>query len=274
MDKKKTVWLILASGVFLCVVLVTALIITAPSATQAPQAASITTITAPKAAQTAPVVTETVEQTETAENTNDIPVLPGTEDPDAVQITTASPSEAFPESASGVPENVAAQDNAVQSPVETTIDLNNTGSGSSVKPKSQAGVEAIAKNNQTTAPKTIYTAETTVAKAPVTTASKPAATESKTSKVTATAAPKETEAVKYWVQAASYSTKKGADTARSTLDENRIPAEVFTYKDAKDKLYYRVRVGPYTTKSEAEYWKNRICQIDSFKDSKSYITIN
>lgn len=59
-----------------------------------------------------------------------------------------------------------------------------------------------------------------------------------------------------------------------TLDENRIPSEVFTYKDSKNTLYYRVRVGPYTTKSEAEYWKNRICQIADFKNSQSYITVN
>ena len=82
------------------------------------------------------------------------------------------------------------------------------------------------------------------------------------------------ETTRYWVQCAAYTSKKTADQARSKLDENRIPAEVFTYKDAKDNLFYRVRVGPYTTKSEAEYWKNRIAQIDSFKSAQSYITMN
>jgi len=47
---------------------------------------------------------------------------------------------------------------------------------------------------------------------------------------------------------------------------------VFTYKDSKGNLFYRVRVGPYTTKSEAEYWKNRIEAIDLFAKSGSYIT--
>ena len=45
-----------------------------------------------------------------------------------------------------------------------------------------------------------------------------------------------------------------------------------TYAYNKEKLFYRVRVGPYTTKSEAEYWKNKILQIEQFKDSKAYIT--
>ena len=86
--------------------------------------------------------------------------------------------------------------------------------------------------------------------------------------------PVSVETTKYWVQCAAYTSKKTADQARSKLDENRIPAEVFTYQDAKKNLFYRVRVGPYTTKSEAEYWKNRISQIDSFKTAQSYITMN
>ena len=76
----------------------------------------------------------------------------------------------------------------------------------------------------------------------------------------------------YWVQAASFSIKHSADAARAVLDDNRIPSEVFTYKDAKGKIYYRVRVGPYTTKSEAEYWQNRIVQIKEFSETSSYIT--
>ena len=86
--------------------------------------------------------------------------------------------------------------------------------------------------------------------------------------------PASVETTKYWVQCAAYTSKKTADQARSKLDENRIPAEVFTYQDAKKNLFYRVRVGPYTTKSEAEYWKNRISQIDLFKTAQSYITMN
>lgn len=83
------------------------------------------------------------------------------------------------------------------------------------------------------------------------------------------AEPKKTQ---FWVQVAAYSNKKGAEGARSVLDENKIPADIFTYKDNKDKLYYRVRVGPYTTKSEAEYWRTRIEKIETFAKAESYIT--
>lgn len=88
----------------------------------------------------------------------------------------------------------------------------------------------------------------------------------------ANAVPALQETVKYWVQVASYSNKKGSENARSILDSNKIPADIFTYVDNKDNLFFRVRVGPYTTKSEAEYWKTKINKIDEFSKAESYVT--
>ena len=88
------------------------------------------------------------------------------------------------------------------------------------------------------------------------------------------AEPKKTQ---YWVQVAAYSNKKGAEGARTILDENKIPSDIFTYRDNNDKLYYRVRVGPYTTKSEAEYWRTKIVkikEIDNANDSYVTSTVN
>lgn len=83
--------------------------------------------------------------------------------------------------------------------------------------------------------------------------------------------PEPKKVTQYWVQVGSYSAKKTAEVARSALDENKIPSDIFTYKDAKDNLYFRVRVGPYTTKSEAEYWRTRITKIDDFAKAESYV---
>lgn len=77
---------------------------------------------------------------------------------------------------------------------------------------------------------------------------------------------------RFWVQAASYTNKKYADEARSILEEEKIPSEMFTYTAADGKLYYRVRVGPYSTKSEAEYWRTRIALVEEFKASSTYVT--
>ena len=105
---------------------------------------------------------------------------------------------------------------------------------------------------------------TAVAKAPAkTTTSAPA----KTSTATKTAA-----VTRFWVQVAAYSNKKTAENARSVLSDKKINSDIYTYEDAKSKLFYRVRVGPFTTKSEAEYWQSKIVEISDFSKAGSYVT--
>ena len=118
-------------------------------------------------------------------------------------------------------------------------------------------------------PQPVKVAKTEPAKAkPV---SKPVAkSTSKTSKTVSTT--QENLVTQYWVQVASYSNKKGAESARSVLDSNKIPADVFTYVDNKENMFFRVRVGPYTTKSEAEYWRSKINNINEFAKAESYVT--
>lgn len=77
---------------------------------------------------------------------------------------------------------------------------------------------------------------------------------------------------KFWVQIASYSNKKSAEGARLILSDNKIPSDIFTYNGDGNKLYYRVRIGPYTTKSEASYWQNKILKIKEFEKAESYVT--
>ena len=75
----------------------------------------------------------------------------------------------------------------------------------------------------------------------------------------------------FWVQVASFTGKKNAEDARAALAEQKITGEVFTYQDAKGTIYYRLRVGPYKTKSEAEYWHTIIKEIEQFKGTDSYV---
>jgi cell division protein FtsN len=127
--------------------------------------------------------------------------------------------------------------------------------------ESKGDVKKLEKEEKQKARKVVEKTET------VKVASKPVA-----KKVEKQSAPKEKGVTRYWVQVASYSNKKGAENARSILDENKIPSDIFTYTDTKNNLFYRVRIGPYTTKSEAEYWKTRIEEIDFFKTSQCYVT--
>ena len=77
---------------------------------------------------------------------------------------------------------------------------------------------------------------------------------------------------RFWVQVAAYSNKKTAENARSVLSDKKINSDIYTYEDAKSKLFYRVRVGPFTTKSEAEYWQSKIVEIADFAKAGSYVT--
>ena len=130
-------------------------------------------------------------------------------------------------------------------------------------PAKSETTKQVAKASSKAAPaKSSASKSTSVAKAP-------SSTKTATAKKVATAAKKAPDS--FWVQAAAYTSKRNADEARSTLESNKIPSEVFTFTDSKGKTFYRVRVGPYVTKSEAEYWQTRIGKIDKFASAKSVI---
>lgn len=100
-----------------------------------------------------------------------------------------------------------------------------------------------------------------------------ATTKTNTGSKTTVSTPAQTKPVtRYWVQVASYQNKKTAENARTILNDNKIISDIFTYQDNSNNLFYRVRVGPYTTKSEAEYWMSKIIQIKDFNNAQSYVT--
>lgn len=71
----------------------------------------------------------------------------------------------------------------------------------------------------------------------------------------------------YWVQAGSFSTRERADGVKHTLDDKGIAAMV-TNQEINGNTYYRVRVGPYSSQNEADYWLAMIKSIDGFQDSQ------
>lgn len=282
MEQKKILWIIIASGVFLLVVIFAARILNSPKAMQAPAVAAITTIETPRVA---PV--STPQDNNVANAPLDLNGQPGQPlDPNQQmqppQQPGPNPGQA-PRDFSHVDNMtvIAGTTNVYDMNQGTTIDLNATRNQPSpnVTPTSEGGANAIAAATDYVAPKTqsVASQEKTTAEpvkkvANTIASSKPAPKVASKPAPAKVAKPAPVETKKYWVQTASFTNKQGADVARTTLNDNKIPAEIFTYKDNKDKLFYRVRVGPYTTKSEAEYWKTRICKIDTFKDSSSYIT--
>ncbi|NLK46634.1 MAG: SPOR domain-containing protein [Treponema sp.] len=92
-----------------------------------------------------------------------------------------------------------------------------------------------------------------------------------TKKPAVAATPKKTQTVtEYWIQTGSFSSREYAENAQDIIASYKIDSEIFT-KEVNGKTWYRVRMGPYRTKTEADYWKTAISSDDvNFKDA--YIT--
>ncbi len=71
----------------------------------------------------------------------------------------------------------------------------------------------------------------------------------------------------YWVQTGSFSTKARADSVKENLAAKGINS-VIEVRDVNSKTWYRVRVGPYTSQNEAEYWLSLIKSINGFEESQ------
>lgn len=61
----------------------------------------------------------------------------------------------------------------------------------------------------------------------------------------------------YWIQAASFTSRAKSEELKEELARRGVAAVVMV-KDIEGKLWYRVRVGPYGTHTEAEGWLSRL----------------
>ncbi len=284
MEQKRTIWIVLAAGIFLSAVLGTATILYASEArkntTALYQRDNGSVWMSPEAAQhksnevasqkndlyaqdfaSSPSVIEKNGYSEGNEKIAylDIDTLDGKSD---INLPEAEKLNTMPESSSSEVSVIYGK-NDIQS---TTIDLNavreTPAIASNVTAQNRTAETAVRETNNVR--KNIEKNEPLVEKT------------AKTSPVisptpVAAPAPEKKISDRFWVQAGSFTTTKNADEARGILESNKIPCEVFT-SEVKDVLYYRVRVGPYTTKSEAEYWKQRIDAIPQFAKNGSYVT--
>lgn len=279
MEQKRTLWIVAAVGVFLLVVLGAALILYTPQSKQATIANSRVTNSSTASngwislAPSAPLQTSTNTDEKVEEESS---VLSDKEIPNPAKTELRAEEV-----------NIYAENAKVYS--EKT-ELNKLGenatvkAGTSEKPTTivltepEKTAEAKASKPEVSKPRSNVAVKNSVSekqKAPAKPEHKNTAKTAKTEQnksVSAKPSVKEPEIVQYWVQVSALTSRKSADEARNKLGENQINADVFTYTDNKKQLFYRVRVGPYTTKSEAEYWRTKISKIDSFQNSSSYIT--
>lgn len=290
MEQKRTLWIVLASGIFLCVVLGVAVILYSSGSTRnitasdarnqgmvwlSPEEASAKgqneTASTPPPAHTVPASAESqgVADVSTTHDTDDMPqsgnvtvistgrtsvYSMGGTSTSTIDLSTANGSSA-------ADSNVAALNQAAQNAMTETGRVYRNVESEEL-PSEASPAASRAQTGSTTA--VAQSSEPARAAEPA-----PAASSAAPATSTATAAAQKES--RYWVQAGSFSTTKYADEARAELETNKMPCEVFTFSDSDGSLKYRVRVGPYISKSEAEYWKQRIDSIPLFSKSGSYV---
>ncbi|MCL1930397.1 MAG: SPOR domain-containing protein [Treponema sp.] len=69
------------------------------------------------------------------------------------------------------------------------------------------------------------------------------------------------------MQTGAFSTKIRAEGAKESLASKGITS-IIDNRDIDGKTWYRVRVGPYTSETEANYWLALVKSIDGFGDSQ------
>ncbi|MBO4386861.1 MAG: SPOR domain-containing protein [Treponema sp.] len=277
MEQKRTLWILIAAGLFLCLVIGTAFLLFGnsqknnESAMSKKDSGSMWVIPDDK-----PLTSHTTSYG----YADDQPVAnQGSSSSAAPSLLagTSTPAEAAPNSithADSVTVISQGSTNVYEIPSgtsaiqdgTTTIDLNSlkegTASASSVKAQNQVAAQAIENTKAAkSAPKVL---ESSSKKSTASTSTKKASSKS-TSKASSStksvlAAPSPD---RYWVQVGSFVNKKYADEARSVLESKSIKCEVFTYEDS-GTLKYRLRAGDYTSRTEAEYWQKQIDKIDYF----------
>jgi DedD protein len=70
----------------------------------------------------------------------------------------------------------------------------------------------------------------------------------------------------WWVQTSSYSKKAYADSAKKFLEGKGITSVIMNGV-VGGKTFYRVRVGPYSSQAEADYWLSLIKTIEGMENS-------
>lgn len=71
----------------------------------------------------------------------------------------------------------------------------------------------------------------------------------------------------YWVQTGAFSARVRAEDAKELLAEKGLTS-IIENREINGSTWYRVRLGPYTSEREANYWLALVKSIDGFTDSQ------
>jgi DedD protein len=78
--------------------------------------------------------------------------------------------------------------------------------------------------------------------------------------------PRLTRVSEYWIQAGSYKSRVGAEGLNKKLAEAGLPGTITT-RDVSGETYFRVRIGPYKSQSEADKFLGTVRGLDGLASS-------
>jgi cell division protein FtsN len=78
--------------------------------------------------------------------------------------------------------------------------------------------------------------------------------------------PREVTVTEYWIQAGSYASPSRAQEVASVLEDRGLVSKITT-RTLSGKTYYRVRIGPYMSKGEAEKFLEWVKAVKGFESS-------
>jgi DedD protein len=99
------------------------------------------------------------------------------------------------------------------------------------------------------------------------TASKPAATAASPNTTASKSSGTSKTVNDYWIQTGAYSALVRAEDVKECLASNGLTS-IIENRVIEGTLYYRVRLGPYTSEREANYWLALVKSIDGFGESQ------
>lgn len=253
MEQKKILWIVVAIGAFLLIITGTAFILYS-----SPRSSSVAAQPVAIARPQAPAVGSTVDPDAWSREPGKVPGLDtAAPPPTGINLTIVNGDNAATTygtfDVSGLTKSPATVPATADSTAQTTVTTTVTTTGTATA-NSATTVENAAASKSGGKQTTVAAAPKKTAKAP---AEKPRAAAKKPQTKTVT---------EYWIQTGSFASKLNAEKVRSSLTAKYLAAEIFT-KQVSGKTTYRVRVGPYANKKEADYWLGTLRDSPDLKGS-------
>jgi len=279
-EKKKLLLIAISVGIFLVIAIGAAILIITPKNTATPSGAITSHTNTPGAAQ--PLSSDSMTANSTPDNSAPVNSTLANSGPDAGGAASSQPATTDPvglvRNPGGVPGLKTAPDGNYRPDSDYyVVEANPPGQGKSnetvisVPKPATVAVPSPAPARSTSTP--ARPASETANSGAQTVTSKPQAPEQKTAKPAAPAKSQTKAPVKakprddFWVQTGAFSTITSAEGVKETLASKGITS-IIENRDVNGSNMFRVRVGPYTSKNEADYWLSLIKSIDGFENSQ------